>query len=201
MPLAVDLDGTLIHGDIFTAWMLRLARHEPQLLPRLLFWLLQGRAYAKMQLARRYGVNAALLPYNDAFLAWLRLQHASGRTLALATACDKIAADAVAQHLGLFSRIIASEGRANIKSRKKAAALSAAYPAGFVYAGNERADLRIWRVAQAAILVDVSVSLTQHAKRSFAVEAEFPRGPVNRAQIAKALASALAPPAQTRGAR
>lgn len=181
--------------------MLRLARHEPQLLPLLLFWLLRGRAYAKMRLARRYGLNAALLPYNDDFLAWLKQQHANGRTLALATACDKRAADAVAKRLGLFSLIIASDGRANMKSRKKAAALSAAYPDGFAYAGNEHADLQVWAVAKSAILVDVSVSLTQRAKHAFVVEAEFPRTPVDRTRIAKALAAAVAPPAQTRRTR
>jgi phosphoserine phosphatase len=174
-PLAVDLDGTLIHGDLFSRAMLRFCAAAPWNVLVLLAWLTRGRAFAKAKLAALYPVDAASLPYNVEFLAWLRAQHAAGRTLALATAFDHAGAEAVAAHLGLFAHVFASDGRVNLKSHAKAAKLTAAFPDGFAYAGNERADLPVWRAAKAAIVVNASEALVRRAKASFIVEGVFAR--------------------------
>ena len=74
----------------------------------------------------------------------------------LVTASDRRLAEAVATHLGLFDEVIASDGVRNIKGKAKAEALERRFGVkGFVYAGNARADLAVWRKAQAAILVNV----------------------------------------------
>ncbi len=44
LPLAVDLDGTLIRTDLFVEGMVRLAFSKPWLLPSLVLWLMRGRA-------------------------------------------------------------------------------------------------------------------------------------------------------------
>lgn len=172
-PLAVDLDGTLIRGDLFTGRMLRFCAARPWHLLVLLAWLLRGRPFAKAKLVRLYPVDAGALPYNGPFLAWLREEHAAGREIALATAFDRAGADAVAAHLGIFRRVFASDGRANLKSRRKAAALQAAYPDGFAYAGNERADLRVWDATQSAVIVAAPAWLLRKAKSRYTVERIF----------------------------
>ena len=116
-PLAVDLDGTLIRGDLFLESMLRFGFARPWQLPLLLVWLMRGRAHAKRRLAEQFPVTAADLPYDERILAWLGEERAQGRTIVLATASDSRAAAAVAEHLGLFDQVFASDGRVMARSR------------------------------------------------------------------------------------
>lgn len=174
-PLAVDLDGTLIHGDLFLEAIAQLCRAKPWKLPVLLAWLLKGRAYAKARLAVEFPPDPANLPYDARVLAWLRAERAAGRTIVLATASDRRVAQAVADHLGLFDAVFASDGRINLKSARKAEALAQAFPEGFVYAGNERADLAVWRAARAAVVANASPGLARRAQAAFKIEASFPR--------------------------
>jgi phosphoserine phosphatase len=81
----------------------------------------------------------------------------------------------VAQHLGCFDRVFASDGAVNLKSLRKAEALAAAYPLGFVYAGNERADLAVWAAAKAAVVVNASPALERETRRRFTIERVFTR--------------------------
>ncbi|MGE0595848.1 MAG: hypothetical protein AB7P07_05765 [Hyphomonadaceae bacterium] len=174
-PLAVDLDGTLIRTDLFTRAMAALLARRPWRAPQLLLWLLRGRAHAKQKLTALFPIDAAALPYNEALLSYLRAERAAGRALALATAFDQAGADAVARHLALFDRVFASDGQINLKAHRKAAALAEAYPDGFAYAGNERADLAVWSGAQAAVVVNASAALERRAARLCPIERVFPR--------------------------
>lgn len=174
LPLAVDLDGTLIRTDIFTRQLLAFAAQAPWRLPQLAGWFAKGRAYVKARLAA-YAPQAAALPYDERVLAWLRAERARGRTIVLASASDRSAVDAVAAHLGLFDAVFASDGRTNLKSRRKAEALAAAFPQGFVYAGNERADLRVWEAAAGAVLVNCAPALARKCRARFTIEHSFDR--------------------------
>lgn len=175
VPLAVDLDGTLIRTDLFARAMVRFCAARPWHVLVLLWWLRRGRAHAKARLAALYPVEPGALPYNGAFVAWLRDERGRGREIMLATAFDRAGAEAVAAHVGVFTRVFASDGRVNLKSHAKAAALKAAYPAGFAYAGNERADIAVWRAAQSAVIVDAPEWLVRYAEREFRVEKIFQR--------------------------
>jgi beta-phosphoglucomutase-like phosphatase (HAD superfamily) len=175
LPLAVDLDGTLVKTDLFTRAMLRFCSAAPWNVFTLLAWLTRGRAHAKQRLTLLYPVDTAALPYNAPFVAWLREERAEGRVIALATAFDQSGAEAVATHLGLFDHVFASDGRSNLKSTKKADRLRRAFPDGFVYAGNERADLKVWAAAKAAVVVNASPALEREAARRFQVERVFRR--------------------------
>jgi 4-hydroxybenzoate polyprenyltransferase len=172
-PLAVDLDGTLIHCDLFAEAIVRLAFERPWRLPQLAAWLARGRAHAKAQLAAMFPPDPETLPYNEALMAWLREEHGAGRPLALATASDRLAAQTVADHVGIFQHVFASDGATNLKSRHKAEALAAAFPEGFAYAGNERADLKVWTAAANAVVVNASAGVTRAAGQRAAVERIF----------------------------
>lgn len=173
LPLAVDLDGTLIKTDLFGLCMLAFLRREPWRVFEFATWFVRGRAPVKRRLAG-YAPPVESLPYNVRFLAWLCAEKSAGRTIVLASASDAALVEAVAAYLGVFDAVFASDGQVNLKSRRKAAALAAAFPEGFVYAGNERADLRVWAAAKAAVLVNASDALTREARRRFEVEREFP---------------------------
>lgn len=69
--------------------------------PRVVAWVLRGRAHLKRQLAERAAPDVRTLPYRDEVVAYLRRRRDEGRRLVLATAAEERLALAVAEHLGL----------------------------------------------------------------------------------------------------
>lgn len=175
LPLAVDLDGTLIRSDVFIEDMLRFVVAGPWRVFTLIGWLMRGRAYAKAKLAELQPLDPTLLPYDERVLAWLREERANGRTIVLATASDERSAQAVADHAGVFDGVFASNGEVNLKSSRKAERLAEAFPGGFVYAGNEGADIAVWKRASGAVVVNAANGLGERAARDFEVERSFER--------------------------
>lgn len=173
LPLAVDLDGTLIHADTFFESILAYLAANPLGVIHLANWFTKGRAFVKAKLAG-YAPKAEELPYDQRLLAWLRAEKAKGRRLALATATDRSIAGEIAAHVGLFDDVFASDGATNLKSVRKAEALAAAYPAGFVYAGNEIADLKVWEKAKGAVVVNAGAVLAARAQALTHVERVLP---------------------------
>jgi 4-hydroxybenzoate polyprenyltransferase/phosphoserine phosphatase len=173
-PLVVDLDGTLIHTDMLHESALRTLRNRPFDVVRIPFWLAQGKAVLKQRLAPGADFDPASLPYNETLLDWLKQQKAAGRTLILCTASDKSIATPIAEHLGVFDQVMASDGTVNLAGRHKADALVARFGrAGFDYAGNSQADLLVWQNARRAVVVNASNSLAASARERFQVEREF----------------------------
>jgi 4-hydroxybenzoate polyprenyltransferase len=155
LPLIVDLDGTLIRTDLLVECLYQLVKDRPILLFALPFWLLRGKAYFKKQVASRVPVDPSLLPYNEAFLQYLRGEFERGRTLILATASFRTAATRVSTYLGLFSEVLATDETINLSGRHKLRRILEIYPErGFDYAGNARPDLHVFASARNAILVD-----------------------------------------------
>src|SRR3954463_596273 len=153
-PLCVDLDGTLIAGDLLWESVAALARTRPWLLLLLPYWLLAGKANLKQQLASRTRLAVESLPYRPEVLALVRQARGFGRRVVLATASNQQLAQAVADHLGLFDEVLASSETSNLKGASKTAVLTSRYgPAGFDYVGDSEADLPVWAEAREAYLV------------------------------------------------
>jgi|SRR5271157_1447744 len=158
--LCVDLDGTLITSDLLWESFYLLFREQPARLLLLPFWLLKGRAYLKRQIAEGVIPDVETLPYNQQVLAYLRDQRAKGQRLALVTASEERCAKAVAEHLGLFDTVIASDGRNNLKGDRKLEAIRRHLGAqDFDYIGDSKADLAVWSVARRALVVGGGSSL------------------------------------------
>lgn len=152
--LYVDLDGTLIATDLLHESALQLLRSSPLTALRMPAWLLGGKAFLKRQIAGRVTLDASVLPYRPGMLAIIRNAREQGRRVVLATASDELLAKAVAQHLGLFDHVIASNGASNLSGLRKLEAIrtdAAGHP--WSYAGNDHVDLKIWQGAQAAVVV------------------------------------------------
>jgi 4-hydroxybenzoate polyprenyltransferase/phosphoserine phosphatase len=153
-PLAVDLDGTLIATDLLWEGLFALLRKNPLYLFLVPFWLAGGPAGLKQAIAERIDIDPATLPYRQDLLARLRLYHAEGRRIVLATGTPRKFAEAVAGHLGLFDAVLATDGLDNLTSSRKRAALVAAYgDGGFDYIGNSRHDVAVFDAARAAVAV------------------------------------------------
>jgi 4-hydroxybenzoate polyprenyltransferase len=153
IPLCVDLDGTLVKLDTLHQALFLLLRRNPASIFRLPGWILKGKAFLKDQVMQRVTLDAAALPYNKAFLAHLRKEHGKGRRLVLATASNYRTAEAVADHLGIFSENISSTIDTNMRHTDKLAAIQEHFPS-FGYAGDSTADLPIWEAADEIILVN-----------------------------------------------
>jgi len=152
--LCVDLDGTLIKSDLLWEGIVALLKSNPILLLRVPGWLLSGRANLKRELANRAAIKASQLPYRKEVIDFLREEQASGRRIVLTTASDLQLANAIADHLGIFSSVCASDGSTNLKGRNKAQRLKEMFSAdGFEYVGDSRADLEVWRAAKAGYVV------------------------------------------------
>ncbi len=177
VPLFVDLDGTLVKTDLLFESLLSRIRRDPLVVFSSLWWLMQGRARLKQELAKKHAVNVQTLPLNTALLDYLREQAANGRTLILATASHRILAEAVVSHVGLFSGVIATEGAVNMKGRIKLEAIrQKTCNQSFDYAGNGREDLPIWASARRAVLVGASPSVLSLAERHGNVDVTFTSG-------------------------
>jgi len=164
-PLIVDLDQTLVRGDIAIEAMVRVARAGVWSLLALLWVCCKGRAAVKSWLARRAPVDPAALAYNAAVLALIEAARAAGRPVILATAAHWRTAHRVAAHLGLFDQIIASSARANRKGSAKLAAIRALLgDAPFDYVGDSPADRPIWQAAGIAYTVDAPTGAAHEAR-------------------------------------
>jgi 4-hydroxybenzoate polyprenyltransferase len=179
-PLVVDLDGTLVHTDMLHETSLRVLRDSPWDLLRLSCWLMQGKAVVKQNIATRARFDPQHLPYNEQLLDWLREQKSSGRRLVLCTASDAAVARSVAQHLGIFDDVMASNGSENLGGKVKAASLVSRYgERGFDYVGNSASDLPVWQHARKAVVVNGSETLARQAGGICDVEKVFPRLPAS----------------------
>jgi phosphoserine phosphatase len=164
VPLVVDLDGTLIRTDMMWESLKQLLKKNPTAFFVVLFWWTRGRAFLKQQLAARVTINPATLPYHEKFLKFLREQKSGGRKLILATASDLKMALPVANYIGLFDEVLASDGKTNLRSENKLRRLTEKFGArGFDYAGNSSADFAVWRGAREAIVVNASRSVANAA--------------------------------------
>ncbi len=177
LPLVVDLDGTLLHTDTLVECLFDVARRQPLQLLQLPRWLAAGRAPLKRELAQLARLDLATLPRADDLVAHLRRLRAEGRPLVLATGADAGIATALADELGLFDTVLASDGRHNLSGPAKRDRLVALFGAqGYDYAGNGWRDLPVWAAARRGLLVRPSHRLAAAAARVTTVEQVFTEG-------------------------
>ena len=159
-PLCIDLDGTLIHCDVTQKSIELFLKKNPLGIFQLFLWLLKGRALLKKNLTKVVSLDINLLPFNKDVLSLIQNAKEQGHPIVLATACDEVIAHQVADFLGVFDDIIASDGVTNQRAHQKAYTLSEKYGLkNFIYAGNSKDDLKVWLCAQKGFAVNISKSV------------------------------------------
>ncbi len=160
VALVVDLDDTLIRGDVAVEALIRALRRL-SLVFAILRGLLAGPAGIKTLLARRMPVDASRLCYREEVLALIAAARGAGRPVILATAAHWRTARRVAAAVGPFDAVIASDRRHNLKGTAKLAAIQAHLGGqAFDYVGDSPADRPIWRAARTAYTVGVDTGMT-----------------------------------------
>ena len=188
VPLVIDLDGTLLRSDLLQESTLKLLSGAPKHLFSLPRWLYEGKAHLKRQVAQRVTLDIATLPYDDALLAWIERERSAGRSIVLCSASDETFVSQVADHLGLFDEVIASDGVTNVSAERKAAILVERFGAkNFDYVGNSHDDVPVWAQARRAVLVSAGAGVRSAAARVATIEREFDEGRGGVRSWAKAL--------------
>lgn len=155
VPLVVDLDGTLTPGNTLGEAWLNLLRRSPFAALLGLLWLFRGRAYFKIRLADASPLVVSQLLWNDDLIAWVRSEHAKGRTIVLATGAAKVWAEAAARHLGVFSEVLSTSHGKNLTGRVKRRMLDERFGVtGWDYVGDAAADKKVWAGAAKSYTVD-----------------------------------------------
>ncbi len=163
--LCVDLDGTLIRGNVLWECVVLLLKERPSSILLIPVWLISGRANLKRKLAAAVHFDPAALPYRLAVLELLQQEKAAGRRIALVSAADRKVAEAVAGYLNLFDEVHASDGDQNLKGAEKAAFLEWHFvTTGFEYIGDSAADVEVWRKATAGYVVGTQARVNQASK-------------------------------------
>jgi hypothetical protein len=175
-PLCVDMDGTLLETDTMEYLIVSLLRANFWSFWALPFWLLRGRAHFKRRLGEAAVLRVDLLPVQPDFAKYLEEQHAAGRILVLASAADERVVKKVADHFNIFSSVIGSDGKTNMRGEAKLKRLTELFgPKGFDYAGNSSVDLPVWQGAAEAIVVNASPSVERRAAQVAKVARIFPK--------------------------
>lgn len=163
LPLVLDLDGTLIRTDVLAETFIAYLRRNPLRLFQVVVWLFMGRAVLKQKLAHAAEIDVAGLPVTEDLVSFAAREAAHGRDVHLATAADMSVAESIRERFPFIARVFASNGETNLKSREKARVLTEAFPGGFAYAGNSRADLAVWQAAGETIIVNPAPGLVKAA--------------------------------------
>jgi 4-hydroxybenzoate polyprenyltransferase len=180
IALAVDLDGSLLKTDLLFESALALIAERPWMALRFPLWLMRGKARLKREIASRVELDVAVMPFDGRVLDLVRAA-AGKREVVLCTAGDAGLARQVADHVGGFDAVLASDGERNLAGVAKRDALDARFgERGYDYVGNAPVDLAIWRHARHAIVANAPASLAAAAARVTTVAAHLPaegRGP------------------------
>ena len=152
--LCVDLDGTLVRSDTLMESFLAVVRANPTRIPQILMSLYRGKAKFKQQLERAAHLNPDALPYSRPVLDYIQSEAKNGRRLFLVTGADASVAVPVAEHLGLFTGVICSDGLENVTGATKLDSIRRLLGhQDFSYVGNSRDDLPVWKAAKSAVVV------------------------------------------------
>ena len=159
-PLCVDLDGTLVKSDTLIDSLLVLSRTKPLQVLTLPLRLIHGKAAFKAYVTERVVLDVAHLPYNRKLLLFLQQERVRGRAIYLATGADVHLARRVADHLGIFSGVLGSDGATNLTGIRKLDSLRQRLGSNeFDYIGNDTPDLPLLARAAKPMVANPSLRL------------------------------------------
>lgn len=170
-PICVDLDGTLIKTDSLIESALLLLMKNPFYIFLMIYWYIKGKHILKKNISEIVYLEPANLPYNDELIVFLTEMKNNGRDIWLCTAANKRIANSIAEHINIFSKVLASDDNVNLSSSKKADEILK-HTKSFDYAGNSKDDINVWKHADNAILVNLPSKLKSKVTSNITYEIE-----------------------------
>ncbi len=161
-PLCLDLDGTLITTNSLWEGAGRLLRQQPWFLLLVPFWLLRPNSGISRSIGSSARLDPKSLPYRRELLEALNECRKRSRKLILATSANKGLAAQVAEHLGLFDAVYASDEARDLNSAAKRDLLVAEFgDKGFDYLGNSILDKIVFESAYKGFLVGTTAGAVE----------------------------------------
>lgn len=155
--LAVDLDRSLIAGDLFLESLVQFLKREHAFGAwKVVAWFFRGGVpLVKTKIAERVAVDPATLPYNDDVLNLIKELTQDGWTAVLATGAAEPHAAPISEYLGIFAATFTTEADLNLKGKNKFLRIEKAFPtyASFRYIGDSASDIPLWHKADLAYVV------------------------------------------------
>jgi 4-hydroxybenzoate polyprenyltransferase/phosphoserine phosphatase len=168
VPLVVDVDGTLLKGDLLHEAALQFVAHHPFQAWRLATWLGGGKAHLKSRLADHADPMVESIPLRAETLAAIARAKAGGSAVWLASASPSAWVERVAKRVDGIDGVLATDAHTNLAGPAKAAALVERFGAGgFDYIGDQRVDLPVWRAARHPLMVAHDPRLERAVTRQF----------------------------------
>ncbi|MCK5663889.1 MAG: hypothetical protein KAI17_10400, partial [Thiotrichaceae bacterium] len=184
IPLCVDMDGTLLKTDSLYELFLLLFKKNPLYCILAVTWLMKSKAHFKAEITNSVQLSAEGLPYNEDIIEYIKAQDPE-REILLVTGSNKKVADSVAEHLGIFDEVIASDENINLTGKNKREYLVERFGGpddkgqddinknGFEYIGNEKADMPVWEVANKVSVVSQDNTFLREVRQTFNDANEF----------------------------
>ena len=157
-PLVLDLDGTLIRNDLTFELFALCAKWRPLMLFRIVFIALFDRGHAKRLLVERFGhhIDPETLPYEPEVLALMQRYKRRGHSIELVSGSDERLVERIARHNDI-ARFKGSKPGLNLTASSKAEYLKQIHGSNFLYVGNAKSDLAVWRAGQGGFGVNAPV--------------------------------------------
>ena len=150
-----------------------LVRTHPLVAVRTPFWVMRGKASFKEKVTSVVSIDVTpIYPTTGrAACPSSRATWGGTKALYLATGADDKIARRIAEHLGIFDGVLASDGHTNLTGHHKLASLRERFQDGFDYIGNARPDMPLLAGAIEAMVANPDLALTSRLKAASLVVA------------------------------
>jgi 4-hydroxybenzoate polyprenyltransferase len=166
LPLVVDLDGTLLRSDLLVEAGMMFLKEHPGRFWQPMVWITSGKAALKARLAEQVDLDVSHHPFYDEVIEMINSAKKEGRRIILATASHEKWARQVADQLGLFDEVLATDEARNLSAESKRDELLDRFgERNFDYVGNSHDDLPILAVARKGYLVNPQPGLRRKVQR------------------------------------
>lgn len=162
-PLVVDVDGTLVRGDLFLEGLVQLCLTRPGRLMGFAAAWIRGRGAAKAFVARETDLTVAQLPLEPAVLERILGAQATGRTVILASGAHETQVAALGARIGVAETMGSTE-QINLTGKQKLRRIQSLC-SSFDYIGNGHDDLPLWGAAREALAVNPSTTALWRGRR------------------------------------
>lgn len=172
IPLCVDLDGTLLIGDMLHENILYCLKEKPfNIISSAIkaygaFRIKEDfKAFLKYELSKEYDLNPETLLYNQKVIEFIKKRKELGSKIYLVTATNEKVAKVIFDHFDFFDDYIASNEELNLKGKNKRDSLVERFgEKKFDYIGNDKSDLIVWKSSNNSYGVDCNFDVLSQAK-------------------------------------
>jgi 4-hydroxybenzoate polyprenyltransferase/phosphoserine phosphatase len=183
--LVVDLDDSLIKGDLLIEMSYALILQRPWLAPVLILKAIQGPLALKQYLAEQISPRPEDLLFRESIVEQIRSFRSKGVKTILASASPEAWVRRIAEYLQCFDHHVGTTSQ-NLKGKSKLQWIRGHTQESFTYVGDSKADHVIWEKAHSAIVVNPSSStrkflrVLEKARPGFQVQEVIDKKPLWR---------------------